>query len=272
MDHTYWKRQTDTPLHPELEWDKPERRDQAGKLLLVGGNINSLTAPAKSYDMIRQAGIGKARIVLPDKTKSLVGNALPEALFLPSTTSGEFSHDGIQELQVHASWADAVLIAGDTGRNSQTTILLEDLARIYNGRLVITRDALDSLSASSAQLLERPETTLVLSFAQLQKLAKNAKLPTALTFSMSLVQLVDYLHLLTGQYDICIVTLYQNQLITATKGEVCTTKMPQGEEPKQWRTAAASLAACYQTWYPNKPFEALAQTAHACIAQIGPVR
>ena len=71
MPEEYWKRQGTKPLFEELEWNKPERRDQAGRLLIVGGNVHALGAPAKSYELALQTGIGAAKIALPDKTKNL---------------------------------------------------------------------------------------------------------------------------------------------------------------------------------------------------------
>lgn len=269
MDTTYWQKQGSKPLFPELEWNKPERRDQAGRLLIVGGNTHALSAPAKAYDQALQTGIGAAKIVLPDKTKQLVGPTLPDAVFLPSTNSGEFSQEGSQELLQYAQWADTILLPGDNGRNSQTTILFENLLNSSTGQIIATRDAIDSLINTPQTLFGRPQTTLVVSFAQLQKLIKQLSSPQALTYTMDLAQLVDALHELSQKYPAGFVTVHHNQLITAANGNLSTTKLPARAEPPPWRLNTATYAACYQTWYPDELFKALTYSAHLVQLEYG---
>ena len=261
METTYWHRQTDKALFPELEWNKPERRDQAGKVLVVGGDMHNLAAPASAFEILKQTGVGNIKLALPDKTKKFVGKTLPEALFLPSTTSGEFSIDGEVELLDQAMWADALLLPGDNGRNSQTTILFSDILQAYKDQITLTRDAVDILSNNPAELFEREHTTLIVSFAQLQKLMKNYGESTPLTFVMDLVKFVEFLHVFTQHKAVSIVTLHQNQLVVASRGKVSTTKS-QMNEKAQWRLKAAVNSICYQVWNPERSFEAL---THACF-------
>lgn len=262
MDTTYWHKQGSSSLFEELEWDKPQRRDQAGRLLIVGGSPHALIAPAKAYEYVKNHGIGEAKIVLPEKTKRLVGATLPDAVFLPSTGSGEFSQDGTEELLNYAHWADTLLFAGDIGRNSQTTIMLNSFLRSYNADVVLTKDVLESLANHPEELLQREHTTLVISFSQLQRYIKNSSELLPLQFSMSLVQLVSYLHELTKRYPVSIVTLHEKQIICAVSGEVSTTKiMNEDPEPPLWRLQYASIASCYLTWNPHKHFAALTHSA-----------
>lgn len=259
-----WHKQTDKPLFPALDWNKPERRDQAGKLLIIGGDIHNLGAPALAYDIVKQTGIGDTRVILPSKARSLLPKELQnEFIFLPSTVSGELSIEGENELLEFTAWADSILLPGDSGRNSQTAILFQNLLATYNERVIITRDAFDLLNNSVDQLLERPRTTLVVSFAQLQKLVKNFNEKIALTFTMDLVKMVEYLQNFTNRVNADIITFHHNQYIAASNGVVSTTKLTQpANQPPTWRVQAASIAACYQTWNPNHPFEALTHTAY----------
>lgn len=263
MDNTYWKKQGSESLFTDLEWNKPEQRNQAGRLLIIGGNLHALEAPAKAYALARDNGIGMVKIALPDKTKSLVGNALSDAVFLPSTPSGELSLNGIDEMINLGQWTDTILLAGDVGRNSQTSLLLEQLfSRLEGGHIVVTKDAIESMNNSVSLLLERENTTLVVSFSQLQRLVKRSGEPQSLQFSMSLVQLIEYLHNLTQKYPANVVTVHEQQVIVAANGEVSTTKLAHlEEESSPWRLAFASLASCYITWYPNQPFKALTHAA-----------
>lgn len=266
MDLTYWQKQTEKALFPELEWNKPERRDQAGRLLIVGGYQHNLNAPATAYEIVKKQGVGEVKVALPDKTKSLLGRNLPSAVFLPSTSSGELAHEGLEELVNYASWADSILLAGDVGRNSQTTLLVSDLVQTTTNQIIITKDALDSLQNAPEMITDREKTTVVASFAQLQRIFVNLKLPTAITFSMDLIKLVDILHDFTKQHPCSIVTLHQNKLVVGSGGRISTTNCnsrPDRESSRtlKWRTKYAAIAACFQTWNPGKTFEALTYSA-----------
>ena len=120
----YWAKQSDKPLFPELDWNKPERRDQAGRVLIIGGYLHKLQAPAKSYEQLKQHGIGEIKVALPSKTKRLLANSLEAAVFLPSTPSGEFSREGFEELIDYANWADTILLPGDVGRSLTNGMVL----------------------------------------------------------------------------------------------------------------------------------------------------
>lgn len=264
--NNYWQKQAEKPLFEELEWNKPERRDQAGRLLILGGTIHSLTAPAKVYEIAKQQGIGEAKVVLPDATKKLLHpSALQDFVFLPSTSSGEFSKDGLDELISYSNWADTILLPGDSGRNSQTTLLFSELIKSYKERVVVARDALDILLHDYNVLLNREHTTIIASFADLQKLSKLAGEEVAITYSIDLNQLVEFLHNFTQEYAADIVTLHQNQLIVASNGNISTTKIKSENADFIWRTEFSAIASCYQTWSPYKPFEALTHTAHLIL-------
>ncbi len=262
MDTIYWQKQTNTSLFPDLEWNKPERKAQAGHVLVIGGHEHALNAPAQAYELLKSQGVGEVRVVLPNKTKRLVQAFLPQALYLPSTPSGELAQDGFNELMEYSQWADTILLTGDSGRNSQTAIVFEQLVKAYTGNIVVTRDSMELLHTASQALLQRPATTLVLAFGQLQKLVKQIGHPMPLVSSIDLPRLVSFMHNLSTEYPTAFVTLHQNQLICAANGSVSTTKLNQDAEPKHWRLPLSTFVAGYQTWNPTKPFEALTHSAY----------
>ena len=245
----------DKPLFPDLIWSRPENRAQAGKLLIIGGNAFGFAAPAEAYSESQKAGIGVAHVLLPDKLKHTVGAVLETGDFAPSTPSGSFSQQGLSELLAHATWADGVLLAGDLGRNSETAILLEKFAAGYHGQLTITKDAMDYFTSTPQALLARQDTTLVLSFAQLQKLAVSAKFPHAFTFSMDLIRLVETVHTFTRMFSINVIVKHLTNVIVASGGEVSTTKL--ADDKEIWRVTTAAHAAVWWLQSPSKPFEAL---------------
>ena len=256
MEQHLWHKQTaDKPLFPDLLWSRPENRALAGKLLIIGGNSFGFAAPAEAYNEAVKAGVGIAHVLLPDATKRIVGSVLETGDYAPSTPSGSFSQNALGELLPHAAWADGVLLAGDLGRNSETAILLEKFITSYHGQLTITKDAADYFTSAPQALLTRPETTLVISFAQLQKLAMNARFSHAFTFSMDLIRLVEALHELTLAYPVHIIVKHLANIIVASGGQVSTTKIE--TEQDIWRVATAAHASVWWLQNPSKPFEAL---------------
>jgi len=252
MDLAYWRRQEPgRPLYPDLEWSKPERRDQAGKLLVVGGNKLGFAAVAESYKTALDAGVGSVKVVLPDCLKKSVPPTLLDVIFTACTTSGGLSKEGLPELRAAAAWSSEVLLIGDAGRNAETALAYEDFIRTYDGQLTVTRDAIDLVKNDPSLLAERPDTLLVASFAQIQKLFQGLYYPKVLTFNMQLMQLVEALHKFTITYPCTILTLHKDTLVVASAGEVVTQVW---QEPMAiWRGSVATDAAAYWLWNPDKP-------------------
>ncbi len=256
MTNSYWLRQiVSQPLFPELAWSKPENKLHAGKLLIIGGNLHGFSAPASAYTEATRAGAGATRVVLPTAIQKIVGGFLPEAEFAASTPSGSFAQPSLDTWLNNAAWADAVLLPGDFGRNSETAIVLEAFITKYTGQLTITKDALDYFTQLPRAVLDRPNTTIVASFAQLQKLATHAQFSRALTFDMDMLRLVDTLHELTTVHPAHIVVKHLNTFYVASEGRVSTTKM--SEDRGVWRLMTATHASVWWMQHPKQAFEAI---------------
>lgn len=256
MSINYWYKQTiGTPVFPELEWSRPENKLHAGKLLIVGGNMQGFSAPALAFNEAAKAGIGTSRIVLPDAIKRTVQSFIPEAEFAATTPSGSFATGSLDTLLDNAAWSDATLLAGDLGRNSETAITLENFMNKHTGLVALTKDAVDYFTDNSQPVVNRPNTLLVVSLSQLQKLAINARFTTAFTFSMDLVRLVTALHEFTTTFPVEIIVKHHDVLIAAADGKVSTTKLDQDKEI--WRVSTAAHAVVWRLQHSSKPFEAL---------------
>lgn len=260
MERTYWHKQTvETPLYPNLLWSRPENRQSAGKLLIVGGNVHALLAPAEAYQVAFNAGVGLTRVLLPDALKKQVahlqGQSL-EILLAPSTPSGSFSQQALAELLEQSAWADALLIAGDLGRNSETAILLEKTLQKTSLPLIVTKDAAEYCLQKLPTLQERGNVGLILTIVQLQKLVRNLNFELSVTFDMGLVQLVDLLHKLTTRIQTHVMVYHNQHMVVATLGNVSTSPFEFDHEDT-WRVAAAAYAAVWWLQNPAKPFEAL---------------
>ncbi|HLC91883.1 MAG TPA: hypothetical protein VJC09_02425 [Candidatus Saccharimonadales bacterium] len=252
----YWfKQEHSNPMFPDLVWSRPEAKQTAGKLLIIGGNIHGFSAVGTAYSEAVKAGIGIARIILPDALQKTVGKMLPEAIFAPSAPSGSFGQKALAELLESSNWADGVLVAGDLGRNSETAIVLEKFVGKYSGQLTLAKDTVDYFSRSVEAIKDRPKTTLVLSMAQLQQLASSLKFKIAFTFDMNLINLVDALHEFSQTYGFNIILKHLDTIFVATKGQISSTKSDQTEGA--WRVPTAAHAAVWWLQNPSKTFEAL---------------
>lgn len=253
--HEYWLRQTDNkPLFPDIAWNKPEQRAHAGRLAVIGGNKLGFVAIRDAYEVADRLGAGQIRAILPDVLKRAVPASVSDAIFLPSNPSGGFSREALPEFHAACEWADVCLLVGDAGRNSETAMAFESLFD-FTGQLVITRDAVDLLMPTMNRLVDREKTTLVVSFAQLQKIFQTVYYPKMLSFSMQLLQLVETLHKFTITYPVTIATFHHNQLIVAHDGRVVTHEF---DQPMAiWRGITAARVSSYLLWNSAKPLEAI---------------
>lgn len=254
--HPYWHKQTtDKLLYPDIEWSKPEQRSNRGRLGIIGGNKLGFIGVAESYSTALQTGAGEVRVLLPDAIKKSIPATMTEVIYGATNPSGGLAADALTEMKAVGEWATGVLLIGDAGRNSETAILYENFINEYKGPLTVTRDAIDLVKNSAQTLVDRPDTLLVASFAQLQKLFQAVYYPKVLTFSMQLTNLVEALHKFTITYPIGIAVLHQNTMLVANGGEVTST--PYDDPMKIWRGETATKASVYWLWSPSRLLESV---------------
>ncbi len=259
MDSAEWQRQTkDKILFPELMWARPQHNEQAGKLLIIGGSQQNFSTIAETYNEATKAGIGSTRVLLPQALQKVIGSFFPEAIFAPSTASGSFSSSSVAEFIAEASWADAVLLAGNLGNNSETAIAVESFVNKFTGPLLISGDCLELLHSATKALITRRSTTVVVELPQLQRLLTSANYKTAMTSSLDFMRVVNILGDFTKQHSINIVTEYAANIVVAVSGKVSTTKI---DGPLPNTTALAAYTAVWLIQNPNKTFEALTAAA-----------
>jgi len=264
MDTSWQKQEASKPLFDELLWSRPEQKSQAGKLLVVGGNAHAIAAPSEAFALALKHGIGEVKAVMPDKTRKLLGPKIPVDIELvASTPSGSFSTKAEQQVKSYMAWADATLFAGDIGRNSETAILLETVASKMPKLQIYTRDAADYFNASVKTVLDRPDTLLVISLAQLQKYCHSIGWPAAVTFDMGVGPLCTLLQELTSVHKASIIVQYFASIIVAVDGEIVVTKLP--SEPKSWRLKTATAASVWWLQNQTQPLKAIA----TAITEVG---
>ena len=267
MDYTYWKKQDPSkPLYPDIEWSKPERRDQAGHLGIIGGNKLGFAGVAEAYSVVLQTGVGDVRALLPDALKRTIPTSITDCIFGPTNPSGSLSGEAINEMRAIGEWADGILCVGDAGRNSETAVLYEKFITEYQGQLTITRDAIDLIKNNAHLIVDRPNTLYIASFAQTQKLFQSVYYPKILTFSMQLAGIVEALHKFTLTYPCAIATLHRDHLIIAHGGEVITQEF---DSPMRiWRGEIAARMASYWLWNRSRPLESAAAAITSAAASV----
>ncbi len=256
MTDTYWQKQTDdTPLFPDILWSRPETKQGAGKLLIVGGNSFGFAAPGQAYEAAIGAGVGALRVLLPEALRKTVGSHLPDAEYAPNNPSGSFARTALDTMLVHAHWGDAVLLAGELGRNSETAVTLELFVKKFSGLLACTRDATDYFLKTPQDILDRQNTLIVLSIEQLQKVAAASHYEEPLLFSMGAALVASWLHEFSAAHQAVLVLCHDGQLFAAHRGRVASQRVT--FDDKIWRVKTAARASVYWLQNPAKPFESV---------------
>ena len=257
MNQSYWKKQIiEEPLFPDVDWNRPEQKTKAGKLLIVGGSTHGFSAVVKSYSAALETGVGEVKVAIPDGLKKNLPPNFSDGIFLPTNASGAFSKEGEVELIAAHQWANGILLVGDSGQNSETGILYEKLLNSTDGWITITRDAVELLYNSAENLANRPNTNLVVNFSQIQKLFSKVYYPKILTFSMQFISFIEALHKFTITYPVTLTVLFNNKIIVAHDGEVVSQNFD-----NQMTLISGQLAAkiaTYLLWSPKKPLQAIA--------------
>lgn len=250
--YDYWhKQEREAPLFPDIIWSRPESRAGGGKLAIIGGHSHGFSASGIAYETALEEKAGIVKVLLPDAIKKTVKLILPDAEYGPSNPSGSFSKQALDSFLEISSWADGVLLAGDMGRNSETAVLLEKFVSSYSGKITITQDSADYFKDYPMLILNRPSTLMIVSLAQLQKVFINAPLIVPITYGMTLLQLVEALHLLTSKFSIAVSVKHNDVVFVAHNGQVVTTE----NKEMPWRVKTAARASVYWMQNPGKLLE-----------------
>ncbi|GAC1498402.1 MAG: hypothetical protein NVS1B10_00200 [Candidatus Saccharimonadales bacterium] len=256
MAHTSWLKQTyRQPLYPDLVWSRPEQRSHAGKLLIIGGHTSGFSKVAEAYAAALKAGAGSVKVLLPDSLQKLLGNAFEGTEFAPSTKIGSFAASALAPALDLSSWADAVLVVGDLGRNSETAVFLEKFVIKYSGKLIVVNDAADNLIKLPSIIKKPPKQLFVLNFQQLQKFFSHLASPKSLTSNMGIVLFAELLKDFCIVNDLAIITNYNNDILVTVNNQVSLTSIDGLSDG--WMTEIAAAAGSWWLQNPGKQFQAI---------------
>lgn len=259
----YWhKQQPGKPLFDDVLWSKPERRDQAGRLSIVGGSSSGFWSVASAYQVARRVGVGQVRVIMPDSLKTKLPASvrlqMDDLIMVPSNPSGGLSARAEKYLQAAAGWASNILFVGDNGANAETAQTLVKFLTdpdSSEARAIIARDTVDLLVYDAEVILNRPRCVLVVSLAQFQKIARAVFYPRVVTFSQGVRQVAETLHKFTITYPATIVLFHDDNLIVANQGEVVSQSF---DEPMRiWNGEIPTRVAAWLVWQDD-PVKAIA--------------
>ena len=259
----YWrKQQPGKPLFDDVLWSKPERRDQAGRLAVIGGNSRGFWAVAAAYQVAHRVGVGQIRVIMPDSLKQKlpapVRLQMDDLIMVDSNPSGGLAMGAIKSLQVAADWSKNLLFIGDNGANSETAQLLEKFLAdpdYFDTNVTVARDAVDLLIYGAETILNRPKCHLVFSLSQLQKLARAVYYPRIISFSQGPKQIAETLHKFTITYPATITLFHSDNLFVANGGQVVSQSF---DEPMRvWNGEIPTRAAAWLVWH-DQPIAAIA--------------
>lgn len=249
-EQEYWQKQTDEPLFPDLMWSRPETARARGKLLIIGGQAQEFAHVAAAYMAAEAAGAGTIRVIMPDSTAK-VTRMLPNMEYAPSNPSGSFSRRALADFLEASQWADHVLLAGDLGKNSETTTILDGYLLKCPAPVTISQNALHSIGLHTSQLLQRP-ATLVMDSRGLQTLATDLELIRPILSGTTRPVLADILHGITGKSQGAIVAQHGEHWWVSAHGRVSSTPVHQTDI-----VVASAHAAVWAMQHPIKKYESL---------------
>ncbi len=240
--------------------EPPGKKLGAGKLLIIGGQAQEFIHVAESYMHTEKAGAGSIRVIMPDSTRKIT-RMLPNIEYASSNSSGSFAKAALAELLDASQWADAVLLAGDLGKNSETNLMLESYVKMYRGPLTIAHEAMPSLTSPAVELFQRDTTTILLTLDEFQKIGTRLKFERPVTSNIGNLELADILHLLTTKYAATIVIRAVNQIWNSSTGQVAVTKTNNVTST----TCLAAHSAVWTMQNPSKVFEATTTAVYCSL-------
>lgn len=226
------------------------------QLLIIGGHAKQFSQTQQSYLAAKSAGIGEAKVVLPEGTRKFIKGA-PDCLFVPETKSGSFAKSAIAEIAGFIKESNGVLLAGEFSQNSETMSVLEQLLSDTKQPLIISSEIIESMLFNPQPLFAHDNRVLLLPANLLAKLAgalniktkPQASIVTARTSMQSQVAEMTKLDLV----------LLDHELLVHSQGQISATGIV--DFPPELFGLARGVFATFYLQHGQK-FEALTCAAH----------
>lgn len=250
-----WNKQLDKPLFPNIFWEAPLNRNQAKKLLIVGGHAKQFAETVGLYSYAMAAGIGSAKVVLPDSLRKLIGSQ-PDCLFVESNPSGSISKNSATEILAYASECDGVIFSSELSHNTETISLLETLFTEISKPIFFSSNVLEMLTFQP-NLVLNTNKILVSETKNFMKFANTLKFPITIKAQSSIINKVELITSFTNEYGLGIL-LAEDPIITAFDSQICVTEV---QNTKINIPEILAITATFWIQHDNK-FEALTSAAY----------
>jgi hypothetical protein len=251
----FWQKQSGEPLFPELIWSRPENKRYAGKLLIIGGQTGEFAHVASAFGAGDKAGAGHIRVLLPESLRKLA-QVIPEVEFAAANKSGSFARNALAEWFDMSDWADHVLLAGNLGKNSETTTIIDGFLLRGNRPSTLNLDSISSTGINLEQLMKL-SLTLVIDRPLFQKIGIALGLSVPIQSTTPIERLAEIIHQVSVGNKANLVIQDGGQIWTASAGRVVSTKSGPVDN-----TALSAACSVWLMQNPSKPLEALATACH----------
>lgn len=246
-----WQKQDPKkPLYPDLLWSRPENKNHAGKLLIIGGKSGEFINVSSAYIFSKEAGAGVIRTLLPDSLKE-IGKNIDGVEFSSTNQSGGFAKTALADFFDLSDWSDHVLLAGDFGKNSETTVILDGYLLRSQKPITVSQKTFGSIGLGYEQLLKLP-ITIVIDKEVLRKIAITIGSHTPVTSTATFDSLKEVIINISANSKANMVIVDADNTWVAVNGQVVSTKTGSLDI-----NALAAYAAVWQMQNKEKPLEAL---------------
>jgi Cdc6-like AAA superfamily ATPase len=242
------------PLYPDLIWAKPENRNNAGKILLIGGNEYDFKNIASIYEYLLTAKVGSIKIIFPDILKKEIKVDSDVGIFLPSNRSGSFSQKALAELMDYSSWPDSIILGGDFGKNAETRLLFERfLDKTKQPKIVFVNDSAPFIP----QTISNNLNIIIQPLPIIQKFFLSITHQTTLNLQDNPNQIYQKLIELNKIYNQPLVSLLDDNIIFIYNQKIVITKLSNPVDPLQIFNKLSAFICFYISIYENSIFEAI---------------
>ena len=255
MNPNWLKQSVDKPLFDSLLWSRPENKQFAGKVAIIGGNLHGFAKTVNSYQLLLDAGLGQVTVLLPKPIQKIIGHISTDLVFCPSTDSGSFGSESLDSLLDYSAPSDGIFLSGELSSNSETLIVFEKLISRILQPIIITDDSIDLILHLDLSIANRQNMIYIGALDKIQKLATKLKYPVPITSSIVLSNLVEIVQKISAEYKISLATIHEGFVVVSSNGQVSTTKIEDSKNQDVFRLVHHCVAWVIQN--PNLKFEAL---------------
>ncbi len=234
-------------LEKKLVWEKPERKDQAGALMIFGGVSLKLKNVDAVFRSAKECGVGTIQTLVPESLARVFKREDQHLTAVNFDNYYGLSDTGFKTLTEEFALADSLVLA-DIGSSSATEHKLA-LAVSKTFKPVIIFEASFNLVLNyPAEILDNPQITIVASLQDIQKLIKaiGLKLEGPLLSSSPLKSKIEAISQLSRSIRSKIIMLDESRAYSA-EGDL---QLSIDCGNIRGSDLAARLA-CWQIWAPN---------------------